>query len=159
MPGSELGQLPNGLLLSTTSKQTPSPTVLRFTDPFFLKLIKMMFYDFVSIKMNVFQDRSFSFFFFMIFKETKIFVWALRRIVHFGRVPSVPCSPLCWPLPVTGFSAAAHPEHAGRSFLQQWSPDAGTPRAFIPPLSSADSDPGFPWRISAPQSQASNALA
>ena len=62
MPGSEFGHLPNGLLLSTTSKQIPRPTMLRFTDPFFLKLIKMMFYDFVSIKMNVFQDRLFSFF-------------------------------------------------------------------------------------------------
>lgn len=83
-------------------------------------------------------------FFFMIFKETKIFVWALRRIVRFGRVPSVPCSPLRWPLPVTGFSAAAHPEHAGRAFLQQRSPDAGASWAFIPPLPSADRDPGFP---------------
>lgn len=74
--------------------------------------------------MNVFQDGLFSFFFFMIFKETKILVWALRRIVSFRHVPAVPRSPLRWPMPVTGFSAAVHPEHAGRAFLQQQSPAA-----------------------------------
>ena len=39
-------------------------------------------------------------------------------------VPAVPRSPLRWPVPVTVFSAAAHPEHTGRAFLQQRSPDA-----------------------------------
>lgn len=44
--------------------------------------------------------------------------------MSFRHVPAVPRSPLRWPMPVTGFSAAVHPEHAGRAFLQQQSPAA-----------------------------------
>lgn len=44
--------------------------------------------------------------------------------MSFWRVPAVPRLPLRWPMPVTGFSAAAPPERAGRAFLQQQSPAA-----------------------------------
>lgn len=56
-------------------------------------------------------------------------------------------------------SSAAHPKHAGRAILQQWSPDVGAHQASILPLSSGDSDPGFLWRISPPHYQADSTLA
>ena len=119
----------------------------------------MMFYDYVSIKMNIFQDGLYSFFFFMVFKEIRIFLWAFRSTMSSRHCShsALFISPLAYG--VVDFSAAAHPEHAGRAILQQWSPDIGAHQASIPPLSSGDSDPGFLWTISPPHSQADSTLA
>lgn len=95
------------------SKQISSPTVVRVTDPFFLKLINKDDFCDHSTKTNVFQDGLFNFFFFMIFKETKVFVWAWedRELSECSRCASLPplaCASHC-------LSAAAHPEHTGRA--------------------------------------------